>query len=138
MAIIAGIVITGIKNKTETTNFRGGSGGQYARTCATSFSEATTTGHQLSKTILPAYGLRAWARVQIINNATNTTYVNFDEGTAATSLNGIPLGGAITGGATSTIQNIDFGLNTDFPYTGIVTALNNNGSSTIFITECRY
>ena len=118
-------------------NLSGGSGGQYARTCTVNTVAVALVGHQVSRTILSSYGLRAWARIQQPINATNTVQLAFDEGNAATLNSGLTLYAPQANGST-TITHIDFGLNTDFPYTGEVTGITNVGSTTVFITECRY
>ena len=92
-------------------------------------------GNQLSTQVFASTTKRAWARIQIDNNATNTVYVAF--GATATVNNGIGLGvgNGTTGVGTST-PYIDFGLKTVFPYSGIVNAITNNGTTTVLVTEC--
>lgn len=131
--IIGMIIFLALPN--SEIKLKGGAGGQYARTCTTNTVSPVSIGNQESKTVLSSYGLRAWARIAMPSNATNTVYVSFDEGAASTLNSGLPLGQL---NATTTTNYIDFGLNTDFPYTGAVTALTNVGTTTVLVTECRY
>jgi len=108
------------------------------RACTVYSTGPVTVGHQQSSTLLGAYSNRAWAVISTGDNATNTVYVAFATSTAATASNGYPLNAANTGGATSTKQEVRFGLNTEFPYTGAVTGLTDNGSTTVYVTDCRY
>lgn len=89
-----------------------------------------------TQTILSVNSLRAWARIsQVQGNggfASTTPFLSFDEGAAATVNSGVTLG-------TST-PSIDFGLATDFPYTGAVTGImgNGGGTSTVQVVQCLY
>ncbi len=103
--------------------------------CVTSTSSAEIVGHQVSRTVLPAYGSRAWAQITapgILEGAvaTNTITISIDEGAAAVKNKGYVL--------TTTTPTIVFGLNTDLPYTGAVTAITNVGTTSVLVTECRY
>lgn len=82
-----------------------------------------------NSTILSAHSTRAWATLRQGSNATNTISISFDEGSAAVAGQGIPLHGT---------TSIEFGRNTDFPYTGAVTGVTAAGTTTVFVTECRY
>lgn len=113
----------------------GGGAGQTATSCTTSTVAVATIGNQLSGTVLAAHSNRAWARIEQPINATNTVNLAFNAGTAATITSGLQLTTATT---TSPVAYIDFGRNTDFPYTGAVTGITNTGSTTILVTECRY
>ena len=62
--------------------------------------------------------------------ASNTVSVAFQLGTPATLSNGFIL-------ATETPE-VTFGLNTPFPYTGRVTGITSNSSTTIKVTQCVY
>ena len=97
--------------------------------CQVSSFAAVTIGNQASTTILTASTTRAWARVQSPRNATNTIAIAF--GANITIDSGLVL-------TPTTTPYIDFGLNTDMPYTGIVNAITDNGTSTILVTECGY
>lgn len=101
--------------------------------------ETTTTlaaiGDDLSTRLLATSSTRAWARISQPLNATNTVSIRFDQDKAATSLLGIPLQNAST---TNGSFSIEFGLDTDLPYTGSVTGLTSTGSTTIHITQCNY
>lgn len=92
-------------------------------------------------TVLSAYSGRAWARIEARATSTPVYSLSFDEGAAAVDGEGLEIAsGYGTGaGASSTPSYIDFGLNTDFPYTGAVTAINDSAaSSSVLVTECRY
>jgi hypothetical protein len=109
-------------------------GSQATPKCSVSSTEVASIGHQLSSTILSANETRAYARIQTMPNATNTSTFSFDEGAAAV----INEGASITGAGTTTTQFIEFGRATHFPYTGAVTGINSTGSSTVLVTECSY
>src|SRR3990167_4030696 len=101
--------------------------------CSVSTDTVKTIGHQLSSTILSANGTRAWAKIQMPSNATNTAAFSFDEGAAATLSSGTLLGEL---NATTTTNEITFGLSTPFPYTGAITGITNLGSTTVHVIEC--
>lgn len=129
--LIASILTTAVfATRSNGLSFSGVS----ASKCSTSSTEVATVGHQVSSTLLSANETRAYARIQVMPNATNTTSISFDEGAAAV----LNEGASISGAGTTTMQSIEFGRNTDFPYTGAVTGLNNVGSSTVLVTECSY
>ncbi len=102
-----------------------------SRDCTTNTVASVAVGDDLTTTILSAYSNRAWARIQVADGEVEPVFLSFDEGAAATADNGL----ALT--ATSTTA-IDFGLNTDFPYTGAVTGITGTASTTVLVTECRY
>lgn len=111
----------------------GGGAGQTAKGCSVTVSSAII-GDDLSATILSASGLRAWAVIQLVRDsagvATSTAFVSFDEGAVATT-NSFAL--------STTTPSVEFGLNTNFPYTGAVTGITNGtASTTIKVIECRY
>lgn len=93
-----------------------------------------TIGHQQSSTLLAAAGNRAWARIELVKDAsgvaTSTPSLSFDEGAAATLAAGLQI-------STGT-PSIEFGRNTFFPYIGAVTGITGNGSTTVRVTECLY
>ena len=133
-AIIAVVILVGGYFSLKPSFLGGGPGGQTAISCSVSTVAAAVVGNQNSSTLLSASTNRAWARITQVKNssdvATNTVYVSFDEGAAATLYNGVTL-------ATAT-PSIDFGKNTDFPYTGAVTGITTVGSTTVEITQCIY
>ena len=112
--------------------------------CTVQTVTAATVG-TTSSTVLAAHSNRAWARIQQPLNASSTISLAFATGTSATAGSGLLLSSATT---TSPLSFIDFGKNTDFPYTGAVTGIvaNTNGaflvagnaSTTVQVTECRY
>lgn len=75
----------------------------------------------------------AWVRIQQPMTATNTVSLGF--GIVATASSSIQLG---TQASSVAPDRVEFGLNTDFPYTGSVQALANTASSVLFITRCIY
>lgn len=92
-----------------------------------------SVGHQESKTVLAASSSRAWAIVQLPINgsgiATNTASLSLDGGAAT-----LPLGIELS----TTTPYITFGIKTDLPFTGAVTALTSSGTSTLRVVECGY
>lgn len=115
---------------------RGGGINLETSSCAVSTVANVQVGNQESKTILAANSLRAWARISQVQGtggfASTTPFLSFDEGAAAVANQGVTLG-------TST-PHADFGLATDFPYTGAVTGIvgNGGGTSTVQVTQCLY
>lgn len=111
-------------------------------TCQVSVTTSVLIGHDESLTILAASSTRAWARIQVPNGATSTTFLNLDSSTASSTVgNGLALfATTTTNGQVMLISPtfIDIGIQTNFPMTGAITAINNNGSSTILVTECGY
>lgn len=116
---------------------RGGGESFRARGCAVNTVTQAIIGPDISSTLLSASSVRAWARIQQTDNASTTSHLSFDEGAAAVVGAGLVLGPDIAG-ASTTPNFIDFGLNTDFPYTGAVTGITDLSSTTVLVTECRY
>ena len=108
-------------------------GGVSTTKCSVTTDTVKTIGNQLSSTILSANNTRAWAKIQMPSNATNTAAFSFDEGAAATLTSGTLLGQL---NATTTTNSAEFGLSTVFPYTGAVTGITNAGSTTVHVIEC--
>lgn len=115
--------------------------------CTASTSTKKYVGNSTSNgiaVVLEANSRRAWARIQAPHDATNTYYLAFNGGTAASLGTGVVLNGfaGITTGGTSTDLYIDFGRNTDFPYAGTVTGITSNAvagsTTTLNVTECIY
>lgn len=131
MAVLIGPISTIFK----TQEAQGQTTGPANQACTASTSKVTI-GHQLSTQVLATSSRRAWARVQVDQNATNTVALALNDVTATLN-NGILINQALTNGA-STTPVLDFGLNTEFPYTGAVKALTNLGSTTLLITQCTY
>ena len=92
--------------------------------------------------VLSAHSLRAWARVQVAPTSTDVIFLSFNEGSSAAIDSGVAIASNYKSGSTnssSTPNFIDFGRNTDFPYTGIVTAKTSGSATTsVLVTECRY
>lgn len=111
------------------------SGSTASQRCDVSTVTRAEVGNQGSIVILSASSNRAWARIQQPNIATNTVALSFDEGAAATLTSGITLP---TKEASTTSHYIEFGLGTNFPYTGAVTGITNIASATVEVIECNY
>jgi len=129
-------ITTGFVMNKDDGSLRGGNGFG-SQSCIASTTARVLIGHQTSVQVLATSSRRAWARIQQPNIATNTVNVNFKNGTAADTTSGLILH-SISGVATNTVTHVDFGLNTDHPYTGAITAITNVGSSSVFVTECVY
>ena len=113
----------------------GSNGSRATSECIVSAATKATVGNQVSTTLLAENTLRAWAVIQQPINATNTIAVSFDEGAAAALGTGLELTASTS---TSPNPKVEFGLNTDFAYTGEVTGISNTGSSTVLVTQCIY
>ena len=88
-----------------------------------------------ASTILATSSARAYAKIELIktagNIATSTPSISFLNGAKATVATGLQL--------STTTPSIEFGLDTDFPYTGQVSGIVGAGSSTIVrVTQCVY
>lgn len=123
----------------QSTSLLGGGDGFVARGCtptATSVRVGTS-----SVVMLDANSRRAWAKLELPNQATSTLFASFSS--AATTRNSTILNRTDqANGATST-PSVVFGLNTELPYTGIVTGFYSTqnlttGSSTVIATQCVY
>jgi hypothetical protein len=132
MFLIAFAILSISWDKTEKA-LAGGNGFD-AYSCTAS-SSTIIIGDDIATTVLSAHSRRAWATLQVNNNATNTVATSF--GGTASMNNGYLLNQAITNGA-STTPSINFGLNTDFPYTGAISAITNFSTTTILVTQCIY
>ena len=107
--------------------------------CTTSSTRAVRIGHQQETTVFASSTARAWASIQVVANATNTVAIAF--GGVATLAQGyqlVPVQESSNIASGTTTPSIQFGLKTDFPYTGPVTALTNNGTTTVLVTECNF
>lgn len=109
---------------------QGGAGGKYASSCSVATSTSKAIGDDISLTILDSAANRAWAQIEIPANATDEFYLSFDEGTAAVVDEGILIA--------SSTPSIVFGLNTDLPYTGAVTGITANATTTVLLTQCLF
>lgn len=107
-----------------------------AQSCLTTTSSVATVGDDESGTLLSANGRRAFAIIQQPTNATNTVALSTDEGAAAVLGSGYQLDDIAT--STGEASKFIVGLATDMPYTGAITGLTNNGSTTVLVTECTY
>ena len=106
--------------------------------CATASSTTFAVGKDLSSVIIGTTSARAFGKLMLFPNATNTVYVAFD-GKTATVANGFPI--FTTGSPTassSEVAFLEFGLDTDFPYTGAISVISNNGSTTLNAINCAY
>lgn len=112
----------------------GGDGSPAFRTCVVTTTTSVSVGDDISSTVLSATSGRSWARIQQPINATST--VSLSLSSEATVGNGIELVEATT--TSSAMPYFEFGMNTDLPYSGIVTGITNGtASTTVLVTECR-
>ena len=111
---------------------QGLSNGALASDCEISTYTKVGIGNQTAVQLLASHGRRAWAQVDlpISSEGVATNTVSLGLGVTATLNAGTQL-------ATST-NTFVFGLNTDMPFTGSVSAITSNGSTSIRVTECRY
>ena len=133
------VLLVGIGYKIINTQTLGGGAGQVASSCTTSTVANATIG-TTSSTVLAAHSNRAWARITQVQTtggvATSTPFLSFNAGAVAVVNSGVTLG--------TTTPSVDFGRNTDFPYTGVITGIvgnvggASNASTTVQVTECRY
>ena len=107
--------------------------------CDVTTTSRVTIGNQASTRVVATSTQRAFARISIGDLATNTVSFSFNEDAAATLNSGLLIGLSQAGftGSTST-PAVDFGITTVFPYTGSVTAITDNGTTTVAVTECVY
>src|SRR3990167_9752894 len=124
--IVTTFVILSVSVKFTTKAEAGGDGFE-AHGCVASSSSMYVI-KEASTQILATSSSRAWARIQVGNNATNTISLMLNDVTAVNN-QGILLNHTNTGGASST-PFIDFGLNADMPFLGVVKAITNYGTST--------
>jgi len=105
-------------------------GNSYAK-CDTLTETLLTIGDEESTQILTATSGRSYAMLQLTMTsggvATNTASIAF--GSTATLANGIQL--------STTTPTLVFGMDTNHAYSGIVSAITDNGSTTLRVTECR-
>lgn len=100
--------------------------------CSTVTETSVEIGASNSTTILSKRSGRSYARIQLNRDAdgTATSTPSIAFGTIATLGNGMQL-------STST-PFLEFGMDTDHAYSGIVTAINSgSASTTLRVTECR-
>lgn len=103
--------------------------------CLVSTSTASLITSSASRQLLGTSTIRAWARIQQPLNATNTVQLAFNQDVAASPTSGVSLPNATT----SQYQtSIEFGLNTDFPYTGAVTGSTSVSGAIVQVIECNY
>ncbi len=107
--------------------------------CTTSTTRVVFIGHQVATTVFSASSTRAWASVQVPQSATNTVAIAFG-GTAVLGQGYqlVPVQESSNTTSGTTTPSVQFGLRTDLPYTGAVTALTNNGSTTVLVMECNF
>lgn len=126
----SGFLLSTIKEPTKLQ----GQGGVAATECSTASTTRMLIGNQSARVLLATSSpARAWARIQQPYNATNSVFLQYNQGKSAT-VNDFLLGA----NGTSSQNHIDFGLNTDFPYSGSVTGITDVGSTTVLVTECKY
>ncbi len=133
--ILMSVLIGSISTIFKTQEVQGQTTGPATQACTASTSKVTI-GHQLSTQVLATSSRRAWARVQVDQNATNTVALALNDVTATLN-NGILINQALINGV-STTPILDLGLNTALPYTGSIKAITNLGSTTLLVTQCIY
>lgn len=106
--------------------------------CDVTTSSRVTIGNQASTRVLATSTNRAFARIAIGDSATNTVSTSFDEDNLAVLNAGLLIGLTQVGSGSTSTPEIDFGITTVFPYTGSVTAITDNGTTTVTVTECVY
>ena len=107
-------------------------------TCNTTTSSRVTIGNQASTRVLATSTNRAFARISIGDSATNTASLAFDEDVLAVLNQGVLIGMTSAGFSGTTTPSVDFGITTILPYTGSVTAITDNGTTTVSVFECVY
>lgn len=128
------IAITGVFIAKSGTVF-GQAGNLSQKSCVPTIS-TVNIGDDLSTELVSTSSNRAWLRIEVNQNATNTVALALNDLPAVVN-SGIILNKANTNGA-STTPHIEMGLNTDFPYVGAVSAITNIGSTTALVTQCIY
>ena len=137
--MLISILLTGLifnlKNPPELA--LGGAGGISAKSCdsLTSTSVVVGPGNEGRVRIVGTSTRRAISRISLSNSGTNipatsTVSLAFDNDSRATVGTGFTL-------ATDT-PYIDFGINTDFPYSGSVQGITSGGSTTVKLIQCNY
>ena len=132
VALVAFIAIA-IWSQGHSNGALAGQGGPGASSCTMSATTSVIVGNQSSTIVVPAYAQNAFARIQQPLNATNTVRLGF--GVAAVPGVGTKLG---LMSSSSIPDSITFGLNTDLPFTGSVSAITDLGSTTVDVIICRY
>ncbi len=133
-ALVVILVLLGYSMNHEDDTVLQGQGGIAANECTIFTQDAVAIGDDISTEVLASHARRAWAMVQQPENATNT--VAFGFGQAATLTDGLIMGDG--GTATSSLDYLQVGLNTDYPFTGAVNAITDVGSTTVKVVDCRY
>lgn len=100
----------------------------FGSSCDSASVAVVPVGHQLATVAQATTTRRALLRIQQPFNATNTL---------AVAINGVVavFGQGLLVNATSSTE---VGLTTTFPYTGSVSVITNNGSTTILVSTCTY
>lgn len=109
----------------------GGGDGYVAQKCDVTTNTEVEVNPGNSQTVLSAYSRRAWASVGSNGTTTQNIWLSFDEGASAVVGQGFRIN-------STSSPDMMFGLNTDFPYTGEVTALAASATTTLNVIECRY
>ena len=115
--------------------FGGATGAHTERGCASVSVTPVEIGNQNSVQLI-ASGTRAFVRLQQPVNATNTLTIAFNNDAPAVLHQGVTFD--VLDNGTTSPKHIDFGLKTDFPYTGAVTGITETGSTTLIRTQCNY
>lgn len=110
-----------------------GQGGVNANACEIVSTSTVAIGNEESTQVLASDARRAWAVIEQPTAATNTVSISL--GSDAVDGQGF---GLAPGGASTTPDKLQIGLNTDFPYTGSVEAITSTGSTSVRVIDCRY
>lgn len=113
-------------------------GGNTDPKCTTSSIAAVPVANTSTLLVATSSNVRAFTRIQqrvdVNGTATSTIYLAFNQGAAATANSGL----ALNATTTQSVDHIDFGLNTDFPYVGAVYGITSTGATSVLVTTCDY
>lgn len=127
--LIAGVVIGGYLFK-DNVSFGGGDGFT-AFECSVQSSSQVVIGDDVATEVFAGHSRTAYARITVNSTSTQDVHLSFDEGANAVVGQGVHI-------SATTTPFVEFGLNTDFPYVGAVTAITPTATTTVELTTCRY
>lgn len=107
--------------------------GQTASNCTITTEDTVVIGDDISSSLLSNAPNRAWAKVSIAVNSQgfSTSSPRISLGSTATVLGGNRL--------STSSPDLIFGLDTDLPYTGVVSGITvGAASTTVHVTECKF
>lgn len=129
---IAILAVIGYSTFSDSDNKEDGLGSTAFSSCETTTETSVSIGSSNSVTVLSATSGRSYARIQLARtvDGTSTSTPSIAFGATATLANGMQL--------STTTPYLEFGMDTDHAYSGIVTAINSgSASTTLRVTECR-